>query len=125
MNIQVAQIKAKSLWKYDLNLQKIIYSQRAILLQEQKKSVWETKASDKLIDNISFHKSANKLMSGSLKEIIKDLKNRLPIKKRYLKPSSTFIYYFPFSILVSQQNIRKKSFMVSAIFSSPVAMESI
>jgi hypothetical protein len=38
MNIQVAQIKAKSLWKYDLNLQKIIYSQRAINFCKNRKN---------------------------------------------------------------------------------------
>jgi hypothetical protein len=63
---------------YDLNLQEIIYSQRAIgtTSARTEKSVWETKKSDKLIDNISFHKSANKLMIGSLKKILKDLEKK-------------------------------------------------
>ncbi|MBP2284235.1 hypothetical protein H4V97_002553 [Flavobacterium sp. CG_23.5] len=63
---------------YDLNLQEIIYSQRAIgkVSARKEKSVWETKKSDKLIDNISFHKSSNALMTGSLKKILKDLKKK-------------------------------------------------
>lgn len=63
---------------YDLNLQEIIYSQRAIGTEraKQTKSVWETQKSNKLIDNISFHKSANKLMIGSLKKILRDLKTK-------------------------------------------------
>jgi hypothetical protein len=41
-------------------------------------------------------------------------------KKRYLTVA-LYLLLFPTFQLVSQQNIRKKSFMVSAIFSSPVA----
>lgn len=63
---------------YDLNLQEIIYSQRAIgkVSARKEKSVWETKNSDKLIDNISFHKSPNNLIKGCLKRILKDLKKK-------------------------------------------------
>ncbi len=59
---------------YDLNLQQIIYSQRVIGTDSSKKekSMWESKKSDKLIDNISFHKSSNRLQIGSLKKILKD-----------------------------------------------------
>ena len=67
-----------SLEIYDLNLQEIIYSQRAIGTESatKQKSVWETKKSNKLIDNISFHRSSNKLMLGSLKKILKDLEKK-------------------------------------------------
>lgn len=63
---------------YDLNLHQIIYSQRAIGSDSSKKqkSMWETKKSNKLIDNISFHKTSTKLMLGSLKRILKDLKKK-------------------------------------------------
>ena len=67
-----------SLEIYDLNLQEIIYSQRAIGTEfaTKQKSVWEPKKSNKLIDNISFHRSSNKLMMGSLKKILKDLEKK-------------------------------------------------
>lgn len=63
---------------YDLNLHQIIYSQRIIGTDysRKEKSVWESKKSDKLIDNITFHKSSNKLQFGSLKKILKDLKKK-------------------------------------------------
>jgi hypothetical protein len=63
---------------YDLNLQQIIYSQQVIGTDRKNKetSVWETQKSDKLIDNIVFYKSTNKLMLGSLKKILQDLKNK-------------------------------------------------
>ena len=38
------------------------------------------KKSDKLIDNITFHKSSNKLMLGALKKILNDLKKKSIIK---------------------------------------------
>lgn len=61
---------------YDLNLQEIIYKQKVIGTEhaKQEKPMWDNQKSDKLIDNISFHKSANKLMFGSLKKVLKDLK---------------------------------------------------
>lgn len=67
---------------YDLNLQEIIYSQKAIgtVTSKQIKSVWDTQKSDKLIDNITFHKSSNKLMLGALKKILNDLKKKSIIK---------------------------------------------
>lgn len=63
---------------YDLNLQQIIYSQHIIatVSSKKEKSVWDTEKSSKLIDNISFHKSSNALMLGSLKKILKDLKKK-------------------------------------------------
>ncbi|MBP4140659.1 hypothetical protein MW871_09180 [Flavobacterium sp. I-SCBP12n] len=63
---------------YDLNSQEIIYSQRAIGKESAKKekSVWETQKSNKLIDNISFHRSSSTLMTGSLKKILKDLQKK-------------------------------------------------
>ncbi|MFV8344840.1 hypothetical protein [Flavobacterium sp. ZB4P13] len=73
-----------SLEIYDLNSQEIIYSQRAIgtASATKQKSVWETKKSDKLIDNISFHKSSNRLMIVSLKKILKDLKKKSITNKK-------------------------------------------
>ena len=67
-----------SLEIYDLNLQEIIYTQRAVgtVRPSNSKSVWETKKSDKLIDNISFHKNTGRLMIGSLKRILKDLERK-------------------------------------------------
>jgi hypothetical protein len=63
---------------YDLNLQEIIYSQKVIgtVSAKKEKSVWETTQSSKLIDNISFHKSANKLMTACLKKILNDLQKK-------------------------------------------------
>ena len=63
---------------YDLNLLEIIYKQRVIgtVHANQQKSVWDDQKSDKLIDNITFHKSADKLLLGSLKKVLKDLKNK-------------------------------------------------
>lgn len=62
---------------YDLNLLQIIYSSHVIGSdKEDKPSAFDTKKSDKLIDNISFHKSSNRLMLGSLKKILKDLKKK-------------------------------------------------
>ncbi len=59
---------------YDLNLLQIIYSKHVIgTVKEDEPSAFDTKKSDKLIDNISFHKSSNRLMLGSLKKILKDL----------------------------------------------------
>jgi hypothetical protein len=63
MNIQVAQIMKSQI--YDLiSYKRLSYlnEQLELILARTEKSVWETKASDKLIDNISFHKSANKMM---------------------------------------------------------------
>ncbi|MBE0392772.1 hypothetical protein [Flavobacterium sp. PL002] len=62
---------------YDLNLQEIIYKQKAIGTDhaKQEKLPWDQK-SRKLIDNINFHSSTNKLMLGSLKKVLKDLKNK-------------------------------------------------
>lgn len=63
---------------YDLNLQQIIYSQNVvgITTKGNTKSMWETEKSSKLIDNVTFYKSSNKLMLGALKRIFKDLKKR-------------------------------------------------
>lgn len=63
---------------YDLNSQEIIYSQNVVGVarKEEKESVWPTEKSSKLIDNIDFYKSANKLMLGALKKIFKDLDKR-------------------------------------------------
>jgi hypothetical protein len=60
---------------YDLNLQEIIFSQKVIGTAHKKdnKSVWDTKKSDKLIDNITFYRSTERLMSGALKRIFKNL----------------------------------------------------
>lgn len=68
---------------YDLNLHQIIYAQKVIGRDRavQQKSMWETKKSNKLIDNINFHKSSNKLVLGSLKKILKDLKKKSIQKK--------------------------------------------
>jgi hypothetical protein len=68
---------------YDLNLHQIIYTQEAIGSDraEKQKSIWETKKSNKLIDNINFHRSSNKLVLGSLKKILKDLKKKSIPKK--------------------------------------------
>lgn len=68
-----------SLEIYDLNIQEIIYSQRAVGTESsaKTKSIWETNnKSDKLIDNISFHKSPGRLMIGSLKRILNDLEKK-------------------------------------------------
>ena len=61
---------------YDLNLQQIIYSENVVGSDSSKKekSIWETKKSDKLIDNINFHKTANRLILGALKKNFKRLK---------------------------------------------------
>lgn len=66
---------------YDLNLQQIIFSQKVIgsTHKENTKSMWETKKSDKLIDNITFYKTSDKLMSGALKRIFKNL-NKTSVK---------------------------------------------
>ncbi|WP_157492700.1 hypothetical protein [Flavobacterium sp. TAB 87] len=63
---------------YDLNLQEIIYSQRVVgtVTSEKQKSLWETTKSDKLIDNISFHKSNKKLIKGAFKKLLKDLEKK-------------------------------------------------
>ncbi|WP_099710896.1 hypothetical protein [Flavobacterium sp. 9] len=63
---------------YDLNLQEIIYSQNVVGVARKTKdeSVWETEKSSKLLDNVKFYKSSNKLMTGALKKILKDLDKR-------------------------------------------------
>lgn len=62
---------------YDLNLLQIIYTAHVIGTdKEDQPSAFDTEKSDKLIDNISFYKSSNKLMLGSLKKILKDLKKK-------------------------------------------------
>lgn len=62
---------------YDLNLLQIIYSLHVIGFdKEDIPSAFDTKKSDKLLDNISFHKSSNRLMIGSLNKILKDLKRK-------------------------------------------------
>lgn len=63
---------------YDLNLKQIIYSQNVvgIIQKGNTKSMWETKKSSKLIDNVTFYKNTNNLMLGALKRIFKDLKKR-------------------------------------------------
>jgi hypothetical protein len=63
---------------YDLNLQQIIYSQNVVAITHKKntKSMWETKKSSKLIDNVTFYKNTDNLMLGALKRIFKDLKKR-------------------------------------------------
>ena len=63
---------------YDLNAQEIIYSQNVVGVARKTKneSVWGTEKSDKLIDNIDFYKTSNKLMAGALKKIFKDLEKR-------------------------------------------------
>lgn len=63
---------------YDLNLQQIIYSQNVvgITTKGNTKSMWETEKSNKLIDNVTFYKTSNNLMTGALKRIFKDLKKR-------------------------------------------------
>lgn len=60
---------------YDLNLQQIIYSQNVVGVAKKKssESVWQTEKSDKLIDNVTFYKSSNRLMKGALKKILKDI----------------------------------------------------
>jgi hypothetical protein len=69
---------------YDLNNKLIIYTQRAVgsSSKEKKTSVWQTPKSDKLIDNINFYKSTNRLMLGSLKKILKDLKKKSILNKK-------------------------------------------
>ena len=63
---------------YDLNSQEIIYSQNVVgvVRKTKNESVWGTEKSDKLIDNIDFYKTSNKLMAGALKKIFKDLEKR-------------------------------------------------
>ena len=62
---------------YDLNSLQIIYSAHVIGIDsEDQPSAFETKNSDKIIDNISFHKPSDKLMLGCLKKILKDLKKK-------------------------------------------------
>jgi hypothetical protein len=63
---------------YDLNTQEIIYSQNVIGVSRNTKqeSVWSTEKSNKLIDNVDFYKTSNKLMRGALKKIFKDLDKR-------------------------------------------------
>jgi len=63
---------------YDLNLQQIIYSQNVVGVSRKsaEEPMWQTEKSDKLIDNIAFYKSANKLMTKSLKKIFQDLDKR-------------------------------------------------
>lgn len=60
---------------YDLNLQQIIYTQNVVGVARKKsnESVWQAQKSDKLIDNITFYKTSNRLMLGSLKKILKDI----------------------------------------------------
>jgi hypothetical protein len=69
---------------YDLNSKLIIYTQRVVgsTSKEKKISVWQTPKSDKLIDNISFYKSTNGLMLGSLKKSLKDLKKKSIVNKK-------------------------------------------
>jgi hypothetical protein len=61
-----------------LNLQEIIYSQNVVGVARKTKdeSVWETQKSSKLLDNVHFYKNSNKLMTGALKKILKDLDKR-------------------------------------------------
>lgn len=68
---------------YDLNLQEIIFTQRVVgtVSSEKPKSKWETEKSDKLIDNISFHKSNKKLIKGALKKLLKDLEKKSVLTK--------------------------------------------
>jgi hypothetical protein len=68
MNIQWRKSKQSHSGNIRLKFTKLSIpnEQLELILQEQKNQFG--KASDKLIDNISFHKSANKLMSGSLKD---------------------------------------------------------
>lgn len=63
---------------YDLNLKQIIYSQNVvgITTKGNTKSMWETEKSSKLIDNVTFYKTSNNLMTGALKRIFKDLNKR-------------------------------------------------
>ncbi|WP_409417387.1 hypothetical protein [Flavobacterium sp. PS2] len=72
---------AVTLEVYDLNLQEIIFSQKVVGTAHKKetKSMWETEKSDKLIDNITFYRSSDKLMVGSLKRIFKNL-NKASVK---------------------------------------------
>lgn len=60
---------------YDLNLNQIIYSQNVVGVakKESSESVWGTEKSSKLVDNITLYKNSNKLMSGALKRIFKNL----------------------------------------------------
>lgn len=62
---------------YDLNLQQIIYSKKAIGVSGKTADItnYNPNSSKKLIDNIAFFKSSNQLMFGALKKIFKDLKN--------------------------------------------------
>lgn len=66
---------------YDLNLQEIIFSQKTIGIAQKKstESVWGTKKSDKLIDNITFYRNTDKLMLGALNRIFKNL-NKTSVK---------------------------------------------
>jgi hypothetical protein len=63
---------------YDLNLQEIIYSQNVVGISQktEKEPMYSTEKSSKLIDNIDFYQSSNKLMLGALKKIFKDLDKR-------------------------------------------------
>lgn len=63
---------------YDLNSQEIIYSQNVIGISRktEEESVWPKEKSSKLIDNINFYKTSNKLMAGALKKVFKDLEKR-------------------------------------------------
>lgn len=60
---------------YDLNLQQIIYSQNVVGVSRKhaSESVWDTKKSDKLIDNIALYKTSNQLMKKALIKIFKDI----------------------------------------------------
>lgn len=62
---------------YDLNLLQIIYSAHVVGCEKEDVPLpFDTNKSDKLIDNISFHKNSKTLMIGSLKKILKDLKKK-------------------------------------------------
>lgn len=63
---------------YDLNSQEIIYSQNVVGIDQKTttESVWQTEKSTKLLDNVNFYKTSNKLMFGALKKVFKDLEKR-------------------------------------------------
>jgi hypothetical protein len=60
---------------YDLNLQQIIYAKhiRGTVADDAEQSLFDTKKSSKLIDNIMFYKGSSKIALGGLKKIFKDL----------------------------------------------------
>lgn len=60
---------------YDLNLQQIIYAKhiKGTVTDDEEKSLFNSKKSNKLIDNIKFYTGTNKIALGGLKKIFKDL----------------------------------------------------